>query len=439
MTDANSPDWFGDLDAIIAEPLKFKAKLGIGEDAYTSLRIKKRLGEIWDIVGAAGTGATVANSSVVVSTFFPASGFLAMLGIGSAVTPIGWVIGASVVSAGAWYGITRHLQKQTKDRVVVIPTFINTPMDMLALGLFDLMAPLALKVAAIDGEIHTLERTHIRNCFVNEWGYDESFIEKGISFFESRLSEYLIKEIATALAAYQKKNRDCNFETMSKEIDIFLRGVMEVDGKIDEREEMAIEKVNQIFTRKAEFSIKDILPSMGSTTSEKPAKEEKKSEEFKDEIDHRLEKATPAELQRMRMHLQLKPTADADEIAYEYRAVAGNTLMNVARRFAMAEKITYKEILIGALESLRPAGESIQIFLNTIKLNLPWNQDKPGLGDHREKGKIIEGLELVFIDTVKAGVDKDDKPVQVGKVVGATTECILIGCRQAAESNGMAL
>ena len=38
---------FDDVDSVIEVPERFKIKLGIGEDAYSSLRMKKNLGQVF--------------------------------------------------------------------------------------------------------------------------------------------------------------------------------------------------------------------------------------------------------------------------------------------------------------------------------------------------------------------------------------------------------
>lgn len=249
-------DRIENIEELITEPLKFKAKLEIGENAYTSLRLKKAAYEAWDSIGAGATAVGLAKSSAVASTFFAPSGLLAAIGFGSAVTPIGWVIAAGVVTSGTWLGVSHFFKSATLERVTIIPKFINTPMDVLALGLFDLIAPLALKVADVDGNIHESERTLINTYFVKEWGYDQVFVDEGLAYIEANLSEFSIIELAQVLAEFKKANSDCNYEPMSKEIVKFLIEMMEVDGKIDEREELAIEKVQAIFkeTNKASFS-----------------------------------------------------------------------------------------------------------------------------------------------------------------------------------------
>jgi len=163
---------------------------------------------------------------------------------------------AGIITGTAWLGITRYMKDSTSSRVTVIPNFINTPLDILALGLFDLLVPLALKVADIDGNIDQTEKNQIRSYFVDEWGYDQSFVHEGIKFTESRLSDFTVKEIAQTLTDFKKENKDCNYEAMSKGILEFLHNVMEADGRIDEREEMAIERVQSIFKETGKISFK---------------------------------------------------------------------------------------------------------------------------------------------------------------------------------------
>jgi hypothetical protein len=256
MRTQDQQNWFQDIDTIVSEPLNFKAKLAIGEDAYTSLKVKNAAVQVWDVAGVAATGAVVAKSSVIASTFFAPTGFLAALGIGTAVTPIGWVIAAGVVTGGAWVGITRHLKKASASRVTVVPNFINTPLDVLALGLFDLLAPLALKVADAEGRIDDSERKLIHDYFVKEWGYDPKFVAEGIKYIESTLSDLSIRQLAQTIADFTNQNPDCNFKLMSQEILGFLRNIVEVDGKINVGDEKAIENIEAIFNSTNKFSVK---------------------------------------------------------------------------------------------------------------------------------------------------------------------------------------
>jgi uncharacterized membrane protein YebE (DUF533 family) len=258
-------DWFEGIETIVSTPLNFKAKLAIGEDAYTALRVRNAAVQVWDVAGVATTAAVVAKSSAVASTFFAPTGFLAALGIGTAVTPVGWVIAAGVVTGGAWYGITRHLKSAAASRVTVVPNFINTPLDVLALGLFDLLVPLAMKVAEADGHIDESRRRLIRDYFVKEWGYDPKFVVAGTNYIESTLDELSIEQLARTLAEFSAENRDCNFKLMAREILGFLRNIVEVDGRLNRRDEQAIGKIEAIFDSANRFSIrKKLRAGLGS-------------------------------------------------------------------------------------------------------------------------------------------------------------------------------
>lgn len=259
MNEQQRVDGFQGVDSIVAEPLKFKVKLAIGEDAYTSLKVKNTVVQVWDVAGVATTAAVVAKSSVVASTFFAPTGWLAAIGIGTAVTPIGWVVAAGVLTGGAWYGITRHLKKASADKITVVPNFINTPLDVLALGLFDLMVPLALKVASVDGRVDTSRRQHIDDYFVAEWGYDADFVDAGIGHIESRLDEVSIADLAQTMAEFASRNRDCNFRIMSTEILDFLRDIVATDGALEPGDAKAIGEIEAVFKSARRFSLRKSL------------------------------------------------------------------------------------------------------------------------------------------------------------------------------------
>ena len=74
------------LEQVVADPLRFKQQLRIGEDAFTLLRAKKQLYALYETAGAAGTGAAIAGSSTVAGTFFAPTGLTAMLGLATAAT-----------------------------------------------------------------------------------------------------------------------------------------------------------------------------------------------------------------------------------------------------------------------------------------------------------------------------------------------------------------
>ncbi len=259
MNEQKPVDWFRDIETIVSEPLNFKAKLAIGEEAYTSLKVKNAVVQAWDVAGVATTAAVVAKSSVVASTFFAPTGFLAAIGIGTAVTPIGWVIAAGVVTGGAWLGITRHLKNTANSKVTVVPNFINTPLDVLALGLFDLLAPLAVKIASVESNIDDSERKHIHRYFVREWGYDPQFVAEGLRYVECNLDELSIKELAQTIADFTRQNPDCNFRMISKEILSFLRNIVTTEGHMSPHNEKEITRIESIFKAADKISVRKKL------------------------------------------------------------------------------------------------------------------------------------------------------------------------------------
>jgi uncharacterized tellurite resistance protein B-like protein len=248
-----------DVERVVKDEMRFKAKLAIGEDAYAELRNANAVRKYWDLFGAVGGGAAVAKSSIVATTFFAPHGVLGLVGLGTAVTPVGWVIAAAALSGGAWFGVMHALGGATGSRVTVIPKCINTPLDIIGTKLFDLMMPLALKVAQADGHISDQERQCIRSYFADQWGYDTTFVEAGIALIEPRLDQFKITGVADELVAYKKSNPDCNYAVMSRDLVVFLREVMESDGVVDEREELVLKRVEGIFSEAAKNSFGETI------------------------------------------------------------------------------------------------------------------------------------------------------------------------------------
>ncbi len=244
---------FVGVQQVVAHPLIFKHKLAIGEEAFVSMRVKKHLGQAWDVIGAAGTAGAAAKSSVVANAFFGKAGLMALMG--GASTPLGWVIAASVVGGGAWFALTRVLRADTGERVDIIPKFINTPLDILAIRLFELMVPLALKVAAVDGQINNNCRHVIHNYMVGEWGYDAHFVEHALPVLEQSLASTEVEQIAQQLAYFEKQNPDCNYQTMSHDLVAFLHTVAQTDGNISAAQKMVIEQVQVVFQRVAQDNV----------------------------------------------------------------------------------------------------------------------------------------------------------------------------------------
>lgn len=232
---------FEGVTQVIADSLRFKRKLAIGEDAYTSIKLGRAISKIWDVGGVAATGAGVAASGTVAGTFFATKGLLASIGLGAAAaTPVGWLVAAAVVSGGAYYGVTHALGRYAGSRVEVIPRYINSPIDQLGAALLDMMGGLSIKVALMDGVIAPSERAAMLEYFVSEWGYDRAYASKALDMLEKNGSLRPIKPMTSAIAKFVANHPDCNFSAFQAEMMTLLREVAEADGDLDEREELAI-------------------------------------------------------------------------------------------------------------------------------------------------------------------------------------------------------
>lgn len=263
------------IKQVIVDPLRFKQQLRIGEEAFALLRAKKQLYTAWETAGAAATGAGIASSSLVASTFFAPSGLAAGLGLVTAATPVGWVLAAAAVAGGGYYGVTRWFSDQTGTFVDTIPKYINTPIDVLGVALLDLLGSLALRVAAIDGHIDQRELKCIRDHFVGDWGFDATFVERTLEVLAQRADDTRVKAVAADLAKFQAENPDCNAPAMQAELMKFLRELVGSDGVLDEREELALEAIervlqdaNRLTLSKAGDGLVDGAKSAGAIASE---------------------------------------------------------------------------------------------------------------------------------------------------------------------------
>ncbi|MBV0932084.1 hypothetical protein [Marinobacterium weihaiense] len=255
MTQTDDMTWSDGIEQVVANDLRFKAQLDIGEEAFASLKLKRYLLDALDAGNGAITGAAIAKSSFVASTFFAPSGLLGALGLGTAVTPLGWAIAAGALGAGLSVIIGKKFVRGNSSRVKVIPEFINTPLDLLAVGLFDMIATLGMKLAAIDAPVDDAERALISHYFVNDWGYDADFVQAGLAKISHELEQHSLEDVARKLASYKKDNPDCNYRSMSAEILRFLDRIIALGGHVDTREQEARDRIKAIFDDAAGFRL----------------------------------------------------------------------------------------------------------------------------------------------------------------------------------------
>ena len=240
------------IERVVDQAIQFKAQLEIGEDAYWFLRMGKVADRLLhgSIAGVAG-GATAATP-VVASTFFPAGGILGMIGLGTAVTPIGWVIGAGALSAALWMTGKTVYDKLSDKSTERIPKYLNTPLDALACGVFEMMAPLALSIANADGEIGAREKDEIGGYFIRKWGYNREFVRAALRFYTSRIENIRAEDIARCLVEFLKdleQKRDCNARKVLERVAQFLQDLNSMNHGNDRWNDEAFRNVEKILLR----------------------------------------------------------------------------------------------------------------------------------------------------------------------------------------------
>lgn len=250
---AEDADVIAELESaeeIIADDEKFRKKLGIGAAAYRSLKVASRLGP----VAAGVAGAAVASSPVVASTLFggTAATVAGWLGLGlAATTPVGWVIAAGVATGGAYmaYGKLRN------EFVDEVPRQINAPLDALATSVIGFLMPVAIRLALADRSVDERERRKIKDFFVNEWGYSESYTDVKIDKFQNEPALVSLEELCAKLEELKNYDKDCNFDHIFRELLNLLDELANADGEFHTGEKATIGEVKELLRHY------DLLPS----------------------------------------------------------------------------------------------------------------------------------------------------------------------------------
>lgn len=134
----------------------------------------------------------------------------------------------------------RLLGKGKGSRVIEIPRYLNTPLDALGMALFDLLAPMALRMAAVDGTVSNAERNHLAQHLVEEWGLDASFVAQAIALIEPEAVTGSLETMAMEAAGFLHANPDCNHSAITSEYVEFVRQLLETDGAVSDAEAAAL-------------------------------------------------------------------------------------------------------------------------------------------------------------------------------------------------------
>jgi hypothetical protein len=233
-------------ESIIQEPLRFKAKLGIGERAYALIRAREHMTTFTEALGIGAAASTAAGSTVVATTFFAKTGLVASalssIGLGvTAVTPVGWILAAGVVSSAAYVGVSRFFERSKKSDLVIIPKYINTPMDIIALAMLELRLPFSIKLAHASGVFSDAKYRVIQSYYADQWGYSAAFVALMITEYQTDLESISFSRLAQTLTEYCEDNPDCDRAAILGDFVQHLADVIEADPQIHEQELLQFE------------------------------------------------------------------------------------------------------------------------------------------------------------------------------------------------------
>ena len=262
------PEYLGEVDQILRNPHAFKIKLAMGEDVFTTLSSMKAAGNVSDLANIAGIalpgGTALAHWLSLAAATAPAR-WLALIGVGSAIAPPLMlvaisVLGTGLVSYGILYSVRRIAQDCKDKRIDVVPKFLNTPLDVLALSLFDLITPLILKAAKADGEFCENEREVVFEYLTQEWGYSEDFVQASIPVILTNIQETPLRKLLAPFSFYIAKNPDCNHSEITEDLMLTFPEIVSADGQITVEEQDFLDSVDLFFksdlTPKEKYHIK---------------------------------------------------------------------------------------------------------------------------------------------------------------------------------------
>lgn len=250
MTDELS-NFFSNVsaEAIVCDPLRFKAKLKIGSNAFSILTKAENLQDCLHVLTGTAAGAALAGT-----TWFGSLGALGALGVslGMVTTPIGWISVAGIGGGAAVYGLKKLLSTAHKNVVDEIPKYINTPLDILANNIISLLLPAMFYVSKSDDELHDLEKQTIVDYFCGEWGISRAYIQDRLNDLIISNGHFDLQTWSQAIGQLSEA-KDVSYTDLCEELITALETVRDADGVVQDEEQQAIQEIKNALTLEAKF------------------------------------------------------------------------------------------------------------------------------------------------------------------------------------------
>lgn len=165
--------------------------------------------------------------------------------MGSGSTPVGWFLAGAIASGTMWHFVRKRFLKDDR-KVRKSPKCINTPLDMLAVSLLDLMVPSMLRVAKADGETRDKEREVIFEVLQFNWGFNPLFVEAALKCIEDTLENYTeIDDLASNLAKFARSCPDIDERKFCNHLVQRLERIARSDSLEDPEETETILRVGR--------------------------------------------------------------------------------------------------------------------------------------------------------------------------------------------------
>jgi uncharacterized tellurite resistance protein B-like protein len=224
-----------------------------------------------------------------------------------AATPIGWIIGAALAGGAATYGISRLISSGSKveqqkqhylgslraklgtqkhientsalelektDIIKIIKILVlenalkaniafkiiealetkkieveelheNLLEMLVSIGMFSIVAPLALKIAEADGVVEQQELDCITKFFVVDKGYPEIYVKRGLSNISQSISNIDLNEVSISVRDFVHLRNDFTNDDIKRVLKL-LEEIVNADGIVHDEELKALGLVKHI-------------------------------------------------------------------------------------------------------------------------------------------------------------------------------------------------
>ena len=230
---------------VVADDLRFRRKLAIGADSFTSVKVLKLASLLGKMAVAAALGAFVSRLDFIAVLFDSCDSIFCNPFGSKSETPLYGVIGFAVLFALLYLILSVLHRRFIRSRAYVIPKFVNANINSLGGSLMDRLGSLALYVAISDGRLDPRESACIREYFIEEWGFDAHYTDEALDRLLKKAKWMTLDQIVTDLTTFARRHPDCNFTVICEDFFRFLSEIGAADKEIHEREEQAFKAIEK--------------------------------------------------------------------------------------------------------------------------------------------------------------------------------------------------